>query len=67
MPTRCTTLPYAETGAFSGLLTDYIAQKPALAPFYNRWPALENFAAQIDEKKATYIRQQCPDGHRRQC
>jgi bacillithiol biosynthesis cysteine-adding enzyme BshC len=54
MPTRCTTLPYAETGAFSGLLTDYIAQKPALAPFYNRWPALENFAAQIAEKQASY-------------
>jgi len=54
MPTRCTTLPYAETGAFSGLLTDYIAQKTALAPFYNRWPALENFAAQIEEKQVSY-------------
>jgi bacillithiol biosynthesis cysteine-adding enzyme BshC len=54
MPTRCTTLPYAETGAFSGLLTDYIAQKPALVPFYNRWPALDNFATQIEEKKANY-------------
>ena len=49
MPTRCTTLPYAETGAFSGLLTDYIAQKPALAPFYHHWPALASFAAQIEE------------------
>ncbi|MBF9141311.1 bacillithiol biosynthesis cysteine-adding enzyme BshC [Hymenobacter properus] len=54
MPTRCTTLPYAETGAFSGLLTDYLAQKPALAPFYNRFPSLENFAAQIEEKQASY-------------
>ncbi len=49
-----TTISYAATGAFSGLLTDYISQKPALAPFYNRWPALENFAAQIEEKKAAY-------------
>ncbi|MGI4886339.1 MAG: bacillithiol biosynthesis cysteine-adding enzyme BshC [Janthinobacterium lividum] len=48
------TLSYAETGAFSGLLTDYLAQKPDLAPFYHRWPALENFAAQIEEKQAAY-------------
>ena len=48
------TLSYADTGAFSGLLTDYITQKPALAPFYHRWPALENFAAQIEEKRAAY-------------
>lgn len=48
------TLSYADTGAFSGLLTDYLAQKPALAPFYHRWPALEKFAAQIEEKRATY-------------
>ncbi len=47
-------LSYADTGAFSGLLTDYIAQKPALGPFYHRWPALENFAAQIEERKAAY-------------
>ena len=47
-----TTLSYAETGAFSGLLTDYLAQKPALAPFYHRFPTLANFAAQIEEKHA---------------
>ena len=50
----CTTLPYAATGAFSGLLTDYIAQNPALAPFYHRFPKSENFAAQIAEKQASY-------------
>jgi len=50
----CITLPYAATGAFSGLLTDYLAQKPALAPFYHRFPELASFAAQIDEKKANY-------------
>jgi bacillithiol biosynthesis cysteine-adding enzyme BshC len=50
----CITLPYAATGAFSGLLTDYLAQKPALAPFYHRFPELASFAAQIEEKKASY-------------
>ncbi|MGI4832195.1 MAG: bacillithiol biosynthesis cysteine-adding enzyme BshC [Janthinobacterium lividum] len=51
---NCITLPYAATGAFAGLLTDYLAQAPALAPFYHRWPALPNFAAQIEEKQAAY-------------
>ena len=49
-----TTLSYAATGAFSGLLTDYIAQKPALSPFYHHFPTLANFAAQIEEKQASY-------------
>lgn len=50
----CITLPYAATGAFSGLLTDYIAGSPALAPFYNRRPELAAFQAQIEEKQAAY-------------
>jgi bacillithiol synthase len=50
----CITLPYAATGAFSGLLTDYIAGAPALAPFYHRRPELTTFPAQIEEKKASY-------------
>ena len=54
MPTTCSTLSYAETGSFSSLLTDYLVEKPELAPFYHRFPALENFAAQIEEKKTTY-------------
>jgi bacillithiol biosynthesis cysteine-adding enzyme BshC len=48
------TISYAGTGSFSSLLTDYLAQKPELAPFYHRFPTLENFAAQIEEKKASY-------------
>jgi bacillithiol biosynthesis cysteine-adding enzyme BshC len=50
----CTTLPYAATGAFSGLLTDYIAASPALASFYHRRPELAAFQAQIEEKQAAY-------------
>jgi len=48
------TLSYAATGAFSSLLTDYIAGAPALAPFYNRRPELAAFPAQIAEKQAAY-------------
>jgi bacillithiol biosynthesis cysteine-adding enzyme BshC len=50
----CITLPYAATGAFSGLLTDYIAGASALAPFYHRRPELAAFQAQLDEKRAAY-------------
>lgn len=49
-----TTLRYAETGAFSPLLTDYLAQHEALKPFYHRFPTLEAFEEQIAEKQAQY-------------
>ncbi len=49
-----TTLSYAETGAFSSLLTDYLAQKDALTPFYHRFPTLAAFEQQIPEKQASY-------------
>ncbi|MBG8555120.1 bacillithiol biosynthesis cysteine-adding enzyme BshC [Hymenobacter guriensis] len=48
------TLSYAATGAFSPLLTDYLARQEALTPFYHRFPTLEAFAAQIKEKQASY-------------
>ena len=49
-----TTLAYAETGAFSSLLTDYLAQNEALSPFYHRFPTLAAFEPQIREKQAAY-------------
>ncbi|MBC6606003.1 bacillithiol biosynthesis cysteine-adding enzyme BshC [Hymenobacter sp. BT188] len=49
-----TTLPYAATGAFSALVTDYLAQQAALKPFYHRFPTLEDFGGQIEEKQASY-------------
>ncbi|GEO05709.1 putative cysteine ligase BshC [Adhaeribacter aerolatus] len=42
---------YSATGAFSALITDYLAQDPKLQPFYNRFPALENFGEQVREKQ----------------
>ena len=48
------TIPYAATGAFSKLLTDYLADAPALTPFYHRRPELTAFAAQMEEKQAAY-------------
>ncbi len=47
-------LSYADTGAFSGLVLDYIQQAPALAEFYGRAPLLASFKEQISEKQASY-------------
>ncbi|MDR9457253.1 MAG: bacillithiol biosynthesis cysteine-adding enzyme BshC [Salegentibacter sp.] len=48
MPTEC--IPYKETNYFSELILDYLAQKEKLKPFYNHFPEIENFKAQIEEK-----------------
>ncbi|EDP70376.1 hypothetical protein FBALC1_06453 [Flavobacteriales bacterium ALC-1] len=48
MPTDC--IPFRETNYFSEFICDYLDQKPKLKPLYNRFPSLENFKAQIDEK-----------------
>ncbi|HEX8350936.1 MAG TPA: bacillithiol biosynthesis BshC, partial [Hymenobacter sp.] len=47
-------LAYKTTGAFSSLLTDYLAQRPELGQYYHRFPALEEFEAQLEEKKQAY-------------
>lgn len=53
MPTEC--IPYSETGYFSTLMCDYLAEKPSLNKFYNRFPKLENFEAQIKEKQQSNL------------
>ncbi|MFT5103834.1 MAG: bacillithiol biosynthesis cysteine-adding enzyme BshC [Candidatus Latescibacterota bacterium] len=45
------TLPYQETGYFSQLMSDYLSKDESLAAFYGRFPTLENFKAQIQEKR----------------
>ncbi len=52
MPADC--LSYKETNYFSSLITDYLEQKDELKQFYNRFPALENFKDQIEQKKAFF-------------
>lgn len=47
-------LPYRDTGFFSSLICDYLEQKPALAPFYHRFPGDENLPRQQEEKLASY-------------
>lgn len=48
--THC--LNYRNTGFFSKLICDYIDKEEDIQPFYNRFPNLENFKTQIDEKSS---------------
>ena len=56
---RLDKISYADTGYFSGLIADYLDRKPALSPFYGRYPVIEEFGEQIREKLSRF-----PDGHR---
>ncbi|WP_035673643.1 bacillithiol biosynthesis cysteine-adding enzyme BshC [Flavobacterium sp. 83] len=52
MPTDC--ISYQNSGYFSPLMNDYLAQKTNLQSLYNRFPTLENFEGQIQEKHANF-------------
>ena len=45
-------IPFRETNYFSDFICNYLDQKPELNDFYNRFPLLENFEAQIEEKQS---------------
>lgn len=47
-------IPYVKTGYFSKLMCDYLEEKNNLIPFYNRFPSIENFEAQIKEKQNNF-------------
>ncbi len=49
MPADC--IPFKSTNYFSSLICDYLDVKSELKPFYNRFPNLENFKEQIEEKR----------------
>ena len=52
MPTDCIT--YQDSGYFSSLVVDYLNEKPELQSLYNYFPKIENFQAQIEEKKNNF-------------
>lgn len=49
MPSDC--IPFRDTNYFSSLICDYLDENQNLKPFYHRFPTLENFKAQIEEKQ----------------
>lgn len=48
------TLSYKNTGYFSKLICDYLSENKALDPFYTRFPSLENFKLQLEEKQKSF-------------
>jgi bacillithiol biosynthesis cysteine-adding enzyme BshC len=52
MPTDC--ISYQNSGYFSSLMNDYLNQKTELQSLYHRFPSLENFEEQIEEKKINF-------------
>lgn len=48
------TIPYSETGYFSKLMCDYLAEQDVLKNFYGRFPKIENFKGQIAEKQQSF-------------
>lgn len=47
-------IPFKQTGYFSKIMCDYLEEIATLAPFFNRFPKLENFEAQIHEKATNF-------------
>ncbi|MFV7236330.1 bacillithiol biosynthesis cysteine-adding enzyme BshC [Flavobacterium sp. ZB4R12] len=52
MPTDC--ISYQNSGYFSALMNDYLEEKNNLQSLYHRFPNLENFEAQIQEKQNNF-------------
>ncbi len=52
-------ISYRKTGYFTNLINDYLDESEHLRPFYHRFPKIESFGAQIEEKKENY-----PEGYR---
>lgn len=48
-------IKFRDTHYFSSLLCDYLDENEHLKPFYHRFPKLENFKFQIEEKKASFL------------
>ncbi|GGD26125.1 bacillithiol biosynthesis cysteine-adding enzyme BshC [Hyunsoonleella pacifica] len=44
-------IPFRATGYFSSLICDYLDEKDELKSFYHRFPSIDNFKSQIEEKK----------------
>jgi len=52
MPNDC--ISYQKSGYFSKLMIDYLDEKPELKQLYNRFPKIENFKQQIEEKQQNF-------------
>lgn len=51
---KVTHIPFQKTGFFSKTMIDYLEQQPAVEPYYHRFPTLDNFKEQMEEKAKTF-------------
>ncbi len=51
---RLQKLEFSDTRSFSTFFLDYIQKKNSLAPFYSRFPEIQNFKLQIEEKETSF-------------
>ncbi len=51
METNCTYTSYEQTGFFSTIVTDYLAQHEQLKPFYKYTPDIDGIKAALDDRK----------------
>jgi len=51
MQADCTQIPYQQTGYFSKIVTDYLAENPEIQPFYKHSVTLQGILAAIDARK----------------
>lgn len=47
-------IPFHQTGYFSKLMCDYLAKDASTIPFYHRFPALDQFKLQLEEKQQSF-------------
>ncbi|MCV6628713.1 MAG: bacillithiol biosynthesis cysteine-adding enzyme BshC [Flavobacteriaceae bacterium] len=47
-------IAFSDTGYYSKLILDYLEQDSAIKEYYNRFPVLEDFGQQIQEKSAAF-------------
>ena len=52
MPSDC--ISFQSSGYFTPLINDYLNQKDTLKPLYHRFPTLDNFKLQLEEKQQNY-------------
>ncbi|MEZ2414715.1 bacillithiol biosynthesis cysteine-adding enzyme BshC [Muriicola sp. E247] len=51
-------IPFRKTGYFSDLINDYLDESDSLKPFYARFPNIESFKSQLEEKKQSFTEKQ---------
>jgi len=47
-------ISYDKTGYFSELINDYLSEKESLHQFYHRFPSLDNFREQLNDKQSFF-------------